>query len=190
MAGGFALGEREPERGARVGERDGTRLVLRASLSIPCVKAFVADGDHAGSLDGNVSFGPIGSDLRSASGGFTLFAPTGDPSLKLMQYRLTFRRGTDQYCLHGAKQVRRGSPLRGWGDTTTLQCRLHAGIDATGPVIGAGILRISSIGFAKQLLSFRTVNGRTLGAKAQALGGFLAFFAGELVDSYLQRGSA
>src|SRR6185436_5399286 len=154
--------------------------VLRVSLSIPSVKAFVADAEHAGVLDGTVSFAPIGVDLPASSGLFQLFAPTGDRSLKLMSYRMTFARGSDDYCLYGVKQVRRGSPLRGWRDTTTLLCRLHMGPDQGGPVVGAGIVRISAAGFTSQLLSFRTVNGATLAAKARALTGFFAFFAGEL----------
>ena len=186
MTGGFALGESDPEHGARAGARDGTPLVLRVSLSIFSVKAFVADGEHTGVLDGSVSFTPIGVDLPASSGFFKLFTPTGDRSLKLMEYGMTFARGSDVYCLYGAKQVRRGSPLRGWRDTTTLPCRLHAGPDQAGPVVGAGIVRISPAGFASQLLSFRTVNGATLAAKARALAGFLAFFAGELADSYLR----
>ena len=185
MAGGFALGETEPACGARLGTQAGTPLVLCVTLSIPSVPAFVDDAEHAGTLDGTVSFSPIGTDLQVESGFCKLFTPTDDPDLKLMQYRTTFRRGTETYCLDGAKQVRRGSPLRGWRDTTTLPCRLHAGGDNTGAVVGAGILRLGASSFAMQLLSFRTLNGRTIGAKARALTGFFAFFAGELLDTYV-----
>ena len=185
MSGGFALGETEPARGERLGTQAGTSLVLHAFLSIPSVKAFVADAAHTGALDGSVSFSPIGADLRAAGGFFKLFTPTADPALKLMEYAMTVRHGTEMYCLYGAKRVRRGSPLRAWKDTTTLLCRLHAGAVHTGPVIGAGILRISASGFTKQLLSFRTVKGRTPGAKARAMAAFFGFFARELLDSYV-----
>jgi len=189
MAGGFALGETEPARGAHAGIQAGTVLVLRATLSIPSVPAFAADAEHAGTLDGIVSFSPIGTDLRAESGFFKLFTATDDPNLKLMQYRTTFRRGGETYCLHGVKHVRRGSPLRGWSDTTTLFCRLHAGEDTTGAVVGAGILRLDAPSLAMQLLSFRTLNGSTIGAKARALTGFFVFFAGELLDTYVGTGS-
>ena len=185
MSGGFALGETDPVAGARRGARDATSLVLHASLSIADVRAFVSDASHTGTLDGTVSFQPLGSDMPADSGRFRLFTKTADPELKLMEYLVTFRHEGDAYCLSGAKEVRRGSPLRGWTDTTTLPCRLHAGTDPAGRVVGAGVLRISPLGFARQLLSFRTVNGSAPGAKARALGGFFRFFAGELLDSYL-----
>jgi hypothetical protein len=185
MSGGFALGETEPARGAQLGTQAGTLLVLHARLSIPSVRAFAEDAEHAGTLDGTVSFTPIGIELQTTAGFFKLFTATDDPNVKLMQYRMTFRRGTETYCLHGAKHVRRGSPLRGWSDTTTLACRLHRGADTSGAIVGAGILRINALSFAMQLLSFRTLNGRTIGAKARALTGFFVFFAGELLDTYV-----
>lgn len=185
MSGGFALGETEPARGERLGRDAGTRLVLRAFLSIPSVQAFVADAEHTGTLDGRVTFAPVGTDLHAASGFFKLFTPTDDPLLKLMQYRMTFRRGAEMYCLHGAKHVRKGSPLRGWRDTTTMPCRLHGGEDATGAAIGAGILRLGPVSFARQLASFRTVNATTAAARAGALAQFVRFFARELLESYL-----
>jgi len=185
MSGGFALGETAPAAGERAGRTAGTQLVLRASLLIPRVKDFVADAAHRGMLDGSVSFGPLGTDLRASSGFFQLFTATDDPALKLMQYRMTFCRGAETYCLDGAKHVRRGSPLRGWSDTTTLSCRLHSGADESGPVVGAGILRLTPASFARQLISFRSVNGGTTGTQVGALVAFFNFFARELLDSYL-----
>jgi hypothetical protein len=185
MSGGFALGETDPSAGARRGAEEATPLVLRASLSIADVRVFVGDASHEGALDGTISFRPIAMAMPADSGRFRLFTKAADPTLKLMEYVVTFRHGNDAYCLSGAKEVRYGSPLRGWHDTTTLPCRLYAGTDPEGRVLGAGVLRISLLGFARQLLSFRAVNGDARGAKVRALAGFCRFFAGELLDSYL-----
>jgi hypothetical protein len=58
------------------------------------------------------------------------------------------------------------------------------GPDTEGPIAGAGILRISMGGFARQLLSFRTVNGSSARARTAAMLGFFSFFTRELLDSY------
>lgn len=185
MAGGFALGETDPSRGERAGAQAGTTLVLSVSLSIPSVRRFVRDAEHAGTLTGSVSVDPLGGGLPSDSGFFKLFTPTSDPAVKLMQYRMAFRVGSAAYCLHGVKEIRRGSPLRGWKDTTTLRCRLHSGADDSGEVVGAGVLRLGILSFAQQLLSFRAINAHRPGDGPRAFGGFLRFFAGELIESYL-----
>jgi hypothetical protein len=186
MAGGFALGETDPARGNAAGTAAGTRLALRLSLTIPDIDRFVSDPSHSGTLEGTVTFGPLGTDLRASAGLFQLFAPTDDPSLKLMNYRVTFEHDGRRFCLDGSKQVRRGSPLGGWTATTTLLCRLYSGNEPAGPVIGAGVLRLSPAQFAGQLLSFRAVNGRAIGSKTRALAGFFTFFARELIDTYVR----
>jgi hypothetical protein len=185
MKGGMALGESDPEAGERKGRRAGTTLVLRARVAIEDVQGFTRDPEHTGALEASISFEPLGHDLRTDSGVVKLFKRTDDPDLKLMVYRLTFREGSRDYCFEGTKHVRRRSVLHSWNDTTTLYCRLHAGRDTEGTVIGAGILHLAALDFARQLASFGTVNASTMTAKARALGGFGVFFARELVDTYL-----
>lgn len=184
MRGGFAQGMRDPGGGEREGRRVGSILTLHVTASIPEVAGFVRDPDHEGALRGTVTFPTIGADAAAASGRFRLFAPSPDPDLKLMIYRVTFAANGMQYCLDGAKHVRRHSVLRAWRDTTTLPCRLHAGIDTTADVVGAGVLRLSPIAFARQLASFRTPAAHGFGSVA-ALARFLAFFSTELLDSYI-----
>jgi hypothetical protein len=41
------------------------------------------------------------------------------------------------------------------------------------------------VSLAKQLLSFRAVNGATVGAQSRAFAAFFGFFTHELLDSYL-----
>ena len=89
------------------------------------------------------------------------------------------------YCLDGAKHVRRRSVVGAWPDTTTLYCRLHEGPDPSGPVRAAGILRLGPLAFARQLVSFRTPNAGGPIRGAASLSRFLAFFSGEVIDSYL-----
>jgi hypothetical protein len=182
MAGPFALGADDPQAAAAQA-RD--RFVLRATLVIDDIRGFLADSSHAGRLTGDVTFPALGRGLPVTAGHFNLFAPSSDPNVKLMVYVLSFAAGPEMYTFHGEKYVRRGSMLRGWPDTTTLHSRLYAGPEASGRVCGAGILRITAAGFARQLLSFRPVNGTGASARAGAMARFFTFFTRELLDSYL-----
>ena len=187
MRGGFAPGATDPLSGERDGRRTGSYLTLRVTAAIADVPAFVRDPRHLGRLDGSVTFPALGADQATCSGALELFVPGTDPAVKLMVYRASFRVGDGEYCLDGAKHVGRHSVLRGWSDTTTLFCRLHQGADPSGPVIAAGVLRLGALAFAQQLLSFRTPGAGGPGSSLRALTGFLSFFSGELIDTYVVR---
>jgi hypothetical protein len=188
MAGGFTLGERDPAVGARRGAASGHTLDLRARVVIPDVRRFVADPQHAGTLDATIAFAPLGGALAAHAGHVRLFTPTPDPDLKRMEYRAVFTCDGRTYCLDGAKTVRRGSVLRAWGATTTLPCRLHEGADDRGAVAGAGVLRLSAARFAAQLTSFRAMHPASAADGAMAFARFFRFFAAELIDTYVTGG--
>ncbi len=76
MAGPFALGETDTERGLDKGAREGTRLTMNADVAIPDRAAFIADPDHPGGLSGTIYFTPLGSGLASTHGVFNPFSPT------------------------------------------------------------------------------------------------------------------
>jgi hypothetical protein len=186
MRGAFASGATDPEAGERDGRRVGSYLTLHATAAIPNVPQFVRDPEHTGRLSGTVTFPAIGAREVALSGAFNLFMPSSDRDLKLMSYRATFRVAGAEYCLDGAKQVRRHSVLRAWTDTTTLYCRLHEGADTSGRVTAAGVLRLRPLAFARQLTSFRTPSASGVTDTVRALSGFFSFFAGEVIDSYLR----
>jgi cholesterol oxidase len=183
MAGPFSFGA-DGSASDEAGAGRGSRLTLRASLTIPDVARFVADPEHAGALCGTITAPDRHMIGVPASGWFKLFAPAAEAPLKLMIYRAAFEHDGAPYTLHGVKEVGRGSVLHAWGETTTLKCRLYRGTEASGPACGGGTLRITAGGFARQLLSFRVLSGATASAKVRALSAFFLFFSRELVDTY------
>jgi hypothetical protein len=185
MQGGFARGVSDPVAGARQGRRAGSSLTMHVSAAIADVPGFVRDPEHRGRLAGSITFPALGVHDAPSHGVFQLFAPSSDPDLKLMVYRVTFRAEGREYCLDGSKHVRRRSVLHAWTDTTTLFCRLHEGADTTGPVTAAGVLRLAPLAFARQLASFRTPGARGASDALGALAAFFAFFSGQVVDAYL-----
>jgi hypothetical protein len=174
MAGPFALGETDPDRGSAAD----TRLTMHATIDIDDIDRFIADPTHVGKLSGRVSFAPLGGDLRADSGVFNLFSPSDRPGLKLMVYEL----GLKSHYLAGAKHVHDDPGADLWKDTTTLFTRLHEGSDTSGPVVGAGILTLGVADLAR-LVSTMRVQGQPHEAPA-VLAKFGRFFLGELWERY------
>jgi hypothetical protein len=184
MAGPFALGVDDPRAGAARGERAGTTLTMHATITVHDVQRFVADPTHTGELVGEIDFPPLGAGIPARSGVFRLFSPGDAPRLKYMVYELGFEHDGKRYYLAGKKEVRDDPGIDLLSDTTTLFTRLHEGNDASGPVVGAGVLHLDMGDFARLLSTIRPVGAQSVGEGAEAVMTFSRFFAGQLVDSY------
>lgn len=185
MSGAFALGETDPRAGADAGKRAGTRLAMHATVAIDSVQEFVDHAEHPGRLVGRIDFAPWGEGIPAASGVFNLFAPTADRDLKLMVYELQFRHEGRPYYLAGRKEVRSdASGLDLWADTTTLLTTLHEGEDASGLIVGAGVLTLGPDDLARLVTTMRVTGEASAVDRARTLASFGSFFLGELWDSY------
>lgn len=184
MQGPFALGATEPEQGRAAGDEAGTALAMHVTVTVRDLDRFVADPDHNGSLAGTIDFAPLAMAMPTGEGVFRLFAPADEPGTTLMVYELPFAHAGQAYYLTGAKQVRDDPGFDLWSDTTTLYTRLHAGTDATGPVVGAGVLRLDALAFAKVAASVRAVDATSPAQAARLIAQFGGFFARELWKSY------
>ncbi len=187
MAGPFALAESDPEAGAATGRRDDTTLALHASIEIPDVERFRDDPDHAGEITGEVEFAPFAPRLLVTHGRFNLFEPQDEPGLKRMVYEVGFRHEGEDYYLAGHKDVRDDPGLDLWADTTTLFTRLHRGADASGPVVGAGILRLGVPELLDLVSTIRATGTDGPAERLKAVGAFGRFFLGELWATYAPR---
>jgi hypothetical protein len=181
MAGNFALGTDDPE----VGARSGNLLAMHATIRIHDIDAFVADPQHKAQLVGSIDFAPLGTGLVADDGVFGLFSPSGDPALTYMVYELGFAHAGARWTLAGRKHVRLGSPLRLWGETTTLFTRLHQGRDASGPVKGAGVLTLGVVDLIGLLGSLEATDSDSVLESASAKARFFGFFGRELARTYL-----
>ncbi len=181
MKGGFTLGATDPVLGAK-GEQ---QLAMHATVDIPDIPAFTADAQHHASLSGSIDFAPMGMGMVADSGVFGLFSPSGDPELTYMVYELGFSHNGQRWYLAGKKHVQIGSPLRLWGETTTLYTTLHQGSDASGPIAGAGVLELGVVDLFKLMGTLETPHSSGIGASVGAVAGFFSFFASELSRTYL-----
>lgn len=184
MAGPFALGVTDPQAGAADGRTAGTTLTMNATVLIRDIDLFINDRDHAGELVGHIWFPPLGDDIPARDGKFNLFSPADDPATKWMIYELGFEAGGQRYYLAGKKEVRDDPGFDLWADTTTLLTRLHKGNDASGPVVGAGVLRLGVGELVKLVASMTSPGSAGVAASAATVAKFGRFFLGQLWDRY------
>ena len=184
MAGGVMLGETDYHQGEQKARIAGQMLAMHARVHIDDLERFIADPQHTGTLDGTIDYPPFASGIPCQNGRFNLFCPSDDPNAKWMVYELAFEHAGEPYYFAGHKIVRDDPGMDMWSDTTTLYSQLHRGTDASGEVVGAGILTLGVTELMKLLASMDVTGADGALDKADTLARFGRFFLGELWDSY------
>ena len=187
MAGGFTLGETDPNAGSDKGKHAGNILAMHSTITIQDLSRFLSDPDHAAQLSGSIDFAPLGENMPAKAGVFKLFSPTDQPGLKLMVYEMAFTANGQDYYLAGRKEVRNDSVVEMWKETTTLFTHLHQGADKTGVVAGAGILTLGPLDLMKMVSTMHALNAASPAEGAEAMMTFGRFFLGKLWDSYFRK---
>jgi hypothetical protein len=187
MAGGFTLGETDPNVGGEKGKSSGNILAMHSTITIQDLDRFISDPDHTGQIDGSIDYGAFGQNVPASTGVFNLFSPTDQPGLKLMVYEMGFTAGGKNYYLAGKKEVRDDSVVHMWAETTTLYTQLHEGSSKAGAVVGAGILTLGPLDLMKMISTMRALNASSTAEGAQAVMKFGEFFLGKLWDSYFKK---
>ena len=75
MAGGFALGETDPETGAKVGKSAGNIFTMHGTINIDDLDRFMSDPGHAGSITGAIDFAPLGLEPSFHARAFLICSP-------------------------------------------------------------------------------------------------------------------
>jgi predicted acylesterase/phospholipase RssA len=184
MVGGFAMGETDPRTGERKGDDAGTKLAIHCEIDIPDAYGFIADAQHFAAMRGHIDLPPLGTNIPATSGIFNLFSPSDNPRMKYMVYELGFDLDGKSYYLAGKKEVRDDPGFDMWADITTCFMRLHAGPDASGPAIGAGVIYIKREQLISLIPTIHATNTSSKGESLKVLADFGRFFMGEIWDTY------
>jgi choline dehydrogenase-like flavoprotein len=188
MSGGFALGETDPQTGAKTGEAAGNTFTKHGTITIDDLDKFMTDPAHNGSLVGSIDFNPLGAHLPSTSGVFNLFSPTNDPKMKYMVYEMGFNASDGKpYYMAGRKEVKDAELTDVWKATTTLYTQLHQGTDKTGPVVGAGVLTLGMADLLAMIPTMHATNTTSPEQAAETVAKFGKFFLGEIWETYVEK---
>ncbi|MDH3752912.1 MAG: hypothetical protein OEU32_03480 [Acidimicrobiia bacterium] len=192
MEGHIALGEIDPRTGAAAGRERGAHFKFHLTIETIDIERFVSEPEHLGHATGWIDSDELGGRLAVEAGDFNLFVDTDEPGVKEMRYVLWFSDSVGHpLTMTGTKYVADDRGLDMWSDTTTLFCRVHQGHvrrEDDAPVVGAGMLRIRPISFARQLTTFRA-SGGSVRDRLQGISRFAALFVGRLRDVYGPRGA-
>lgn len=184
MTGGFALGETDPAAGEKKGDAENLKLSLHCEIDIEDIYGFMEDPSHETPIRARIDFPPFGMNIPGYSAKFNLFRPGETPNVKYFIYEVAFEHGGQGYYLAGKKVVRDDIGFDMWADITTLFTLLHRGNDASGEVVGAGIIHIHREQLTKLVPTFHATNTSSSIESAKVLLDFSKFFLGELWESY------
>jgi cholesterol oxidase len=177
MKGFFTFDETEYQRGFEAGRATGSAVMFHLTIGTDDTFAFIAE-----------------------RGVFNLFVDAGEINgepARHMLYRLWFSDAVGHpLTLTGFKDIRHPAAALSqfkdvWGETTTLYTKILAGHveaadDHAAAVIGAGIIHILPLDFARQLTTFR-VKGAALSGRWKAFQAFGALFMGQLWEVFQPR---
>ena len=184
MTGRITFGVTDPSAG--YDDPAAIPFVLRASIDINDIDAFVADRTHTGGLTGHLYSPRAGFVLPSIGGVFRLFSPSADPNMTEMVYELAYKRDGSPYYFRGHKHVRTGWLWRAWRETTTLYVTLHQ-TDASGPTIAAGVLRLNVFDLLSLLGTLHATGCERAIQRWRVVKRFAFFFSSELWRTYVMR---
>lgn len=195
MKGFVGLGRADPREAYEDARVQDERFMFELTISTDDVDRFAADPAHAGSASGYVEADIFGGRVPVDRGWFNLFIQPGKSAERRMVYRLwLIPESGAPVTMLGVKEVHDDPGFDLWDDTTTLFVQLLTGqvpppaggeqgvLRSVGDpeVVGAGMVHIRPLDFARQLTTFRTSGP----AGAEAITRFGSLFLGQLWDSY------
>jgi predicted acylesterase/phospholipase RssA len=192
MKGFVTKGESDYQRGFDTGKKAGTDAMVRLTIHVDNVDAFVTTPQHEAKIVGIFNSETFGGSRPVQDGVFNLFVDLKDPSRKAMYYRLWFTDAQGQeLTLLGFKDIKDDPGNDVWEDTTTLYTRILKGHvtaddDTAALRVASGIIKIQLLDFLQQLTTFRIAGG-TLADQTGALARFGRLFMGKLWDVYGQQ---
>ncbi len=174
------------QAGRDQGERDGSKFEFTVTVTAPNIDRLIANPQHEALLRGTVD-APIFSKtpLRVDAGRFNLLVRDADRArTRKMVYDMPMV-ADDGRTFHaeGFKTIHDDAGPDLWAATTTLYVTVREG-DASGPVIGKGIVNIHIKDFQKQLRTMKAVNAANTLEELKALAKFGRFFMGALNEIY------
>lgn len=179
------------QEGYARGKEDETRCGVKLTITAPDIDLFTSDPNTEAQVAGEVLCPLLGGASVIERGTFNLLVGVipHRPAVKDMRYRLVFRTPSGRLMtLVGVKFVDDDGLFRMWRDTTTLYTKIFEGdvsweAERKAAPVASGILRLTPLSFARQLLTFRS-NGPTLVSRLVAIFRFVKLFAARLWQVY------
>lgn len=187
MTGMITMGITDPVAGYH--DDAAFAMQLHATVTLSNLPAFLKDPDHKGQWRAAGSIPVLGGHLiGTGDGDFALFrrAIRHGKGVREMVYDSEFSVEGKRYKMRGRKYIEPSPPWRVWPATTTLHVELFPTSGGTGEAVAAGILRLTLVGFIKQLLFMRVIGDFGWFDRCVHKASFYRFFVKSLVNTYIK----
>jgi hypothetical protein len=116
------------EKGEQIGKEVGPALSLKVNIEVESVSDFIKLSGQKAGMTGTLPYKPLGDNLPTKDGAFTLFTPDDQTGARQMTYSFWFTAedGTD-YFLYGYKVIRDDRGLDIADDMTKLFTGIYRG---------------------------------------------------------------
>jgi len=154
------------------------------------ITKFSSDPAHKGYMAGTVIAPALSAQPLSISNGlFNLFVvDDADPACKKMKYQMQLHSYDGKgYFFYGYKSVQDDAGFDLWKDTTVLYITVYEGNNASGEVVGKGILKIIPMDFATQMATVKALHSSNTLEALQAIKTFSTFFGSNLINTYFRK---
>jgi cholesterol oxidase len=175
------------KKGFERGKQEGSPFEFTVTVSVDDVEQMIQDPQHTARMTGTVTAPVVSNDaLKVKEGRFHLLVRDPEaPLTRKMVYKLELTTSDGApYYMEGFKLIHDDMVIDIWADTTTLYVDLHEGSDASGTLLGKGMVHIKLKDFQKQLLGMRAINTSSKLEGVKALARFGRFFSGALSEMF------
>jgi cholesterol oxidase len=170
--------------------RDSSQFRFILTVEAADLDAIFKDPLHALTMSGTV-VAPVLSSRPLAVEGGALHLLTRDasrPGGRRMRYQLPLvSESGERFFVDGYKDVTDDAGFDVWVDTTRLLVSVYRGVDASGPCVYRGYLRLNAKDFSVQLSTLRVLYARDTAQRLEALARFGRFFFGVLFETYVRK---
>ena len=162
-------------------------LRFDVQIQIENLGEFLERPEHQAAMTGSVTCQALGGTLPIRDGRFQLFVPDAATGTRQMRYFFRFPADGSTYCLSGHKDLRDDPGVDVLEDLTCLHTEVHAGVDETAPLYGAGDLRFALRNLPGMLASLHVEGAHGWSDEVAARLAFASFAWGALRDEYLDK---
>ncbi len=188
MSGYFKPGSTDPTAGAALGKSENLALGFTVEIRIADLSRFFPDPRHEAALRGTVTSALFGGARPIHDGRFELFSVDPSTGMRRMLYEFGFESaGGESYWLRGQKEISDDTArIDLLEDMTRLCTVIYRGVDASGPIFGAGELYFRLTDGPALAASIKVEGARSWFEEVGAPVSFISFAWGALREEYLK----
>lgn len=146
------------------------------------IDSFIENPKHSARLTGRITSKIFSEETPGYNGVYNVYFSENDKNMKIIEYRMMFRRNGEDYLLIGRQEIFDDPGFDFLSDICTMKATLHRGTDEAAPIEAKGELKMSIAELTKTVAGM-TVFGQDLADKINIIRRFKNFIFGDAEES-------